>query len=279
MAPFRHAFTLIELLVVVTIIVILLALLTPALDKAIYQAELAVCAANQHATATGVQGYALGAKKFYPYRKVIQVAGFPIEAVSCQNSFTGDMYDDRPTLRTFLSLNAALNCPLTGELDLEGSKPSSVAFSAYVLWFGVQYTGDPGMLRMGQRLKWSSATAAREIDLLVSDQNIFQRDGAGLAVSNHPDNAGVMTNQVAQDQNVDGIPPVGAGGLPATRSRWISFNTKERGEVDLNFARTDGSVGRFTEVLVDDPRFNGSPGPDYFANKGAAGWEHRLPLR
>lgn len=39
------AFTLIELLVVITIIVVLLALLVPALDKAIYQAQLSVCAA------------------------------------------------------------------------------------------------------------------------------------------------------------------------------------------------------------------------------------------
>ena len=38
--------TLIELLVVITIIVILLALLMPAIDKAIYQSELAVCETN-----------------------------------------------------------------------------------------------------------------------------------------------------------------------------------------------------------------------------------------
>jgi prepilin-type N-terminal cleavage/methylation domain-containing protein len=42
----RPGFTIIELLVVVTIIVVLLALLTPALDKAIESAERAKCAAN-----------------------------------------------------------------------------------------------------------------------------------------------------------------------------------------------------------------------------------------
>lgn len=42
-------FTLIELLGVVVIIVVLLALLVPTMDKAIYEAELAVCAAQQKA--------------------------------------------------------------------------------------------------------------------------------------------------------------------------------------------------------------------------------------
>src|ERR1043165_1931025 len=53
-----RAFTLIELLVVITIIVVLLALLTPALDKAMYQAELAVCGANLRAIANGAIPYA-----------------------------------------------------------------------------------------------------------------------------------------------------------------------------------------------------------------------------
>ena len=51
--PIRNGFTLVELLVVITIIVILLALLAPALDKAIYQAELAVCGTRVRAIATG----------------------------------------------------------------------------------------------------------------------------------------------------------------------------------------------------------------------------------
>jgi prepilin-type N-terminal cleavage/methylation domain-containing protein len=44
----RCAFTLVELLVVITIIVVLLAMLAPALDKAIEAAGRAVCAANLH---------------------------------------------------------------------------------------------------------------------------------------------------------------------------------------------------------------------------------------
>lgn len=52
-----HAFTLIELLVVVTVIVALLAMLTPALDKAIEQAERAVCAGSLHSWGAALSQY------------------------------------------------------------------------------------------------------------------------------------------------------------------------------------------------------------------------------
>ena len=59
----RPAFTLIELLVVVTIIVGLLAMLAPALDGAIEQAQRAACGANERAIYLGSYGYAMGHKK------------------------------------------------------------------------------------------------------------------------------------------------------------------------------------------------------------------------
>lgn len=63
MKSYRSAFTLIELLVVVTIIVVLLALLVPSLDRAIEQAQRAVCAANQDAVQTGSSTYAIQNRK------------------------------------------------------------------------------------------------------------------------------------------------------------------------------------------------------------------------
>src|SRR5687767_1042700 len=69
----RRAFTLIELLVVVTIIVVLLALLTPALDRAIYVAELALCGTHARGIAVSVQSYAAAHKRFYPYRPGVEL--------------------------------------------------------------------------------------------------------------------------------------------------------------------------------------------------------------
>jgi prepilin-type N-terminal cleavage/methylation domain-containing protein/prepilin-type processing-associated H-X9-DG protein len=61
-----NAFTLIELLVVVTIIVVLLALLTPALDQAIMSGERARCGANEHQIGLALQMYLLDYKGRYP---------------------------------------------------------------------------------------------------------------------------------------------------------------------------------------------------------------------
>src|SRR5688572_31835379 len=58
----RNAFTLVELLVVVTIIVILLALLTPAIDKAMEHATRAVCAATLHSWPMAMGQYAMDHK-------------------------------------------------------------------------------------------------------------------------------------------------------------------------------------------------------------------------
>src|ERR1041385_6035850 len=64
----RLAFTLIELLVVIAIVVVLLAVLAPALDRAVYQAELVRCATGQRGSATGVLGYAFDHNRRFPHR-------------------------------------------------------------------------------------------------------------------------------------------------------------------------------------------------------------------
>jgi prepilin-type N-terminal cleavage/methylation domain-containing protein len=68
----RQAFSLVELLVVITIIVVLLALLTPALHKAIYQAALARCAANQRGVGQAAIQYAMNSRRFYPHRPAVR---------------------------------------------------------------------------------------------------------------------------------------------------------------------------------------------------------------
>src|SRR5688572_5735453 len=115
----RRAFTLIELLVVITIIVVLLSLLTPALDKAIYQAELAVCAANLDGIAAAATVYASGSRRAYPYH-ILTAPGsgiFP-EQINSLSEGAPTARDDRPLLATVLSLNKNLIDPFCDPVDL-----------------------------------------------------------------------------------------------------------------------------------------------------------------
>src|SRR5687767_969883 len=143
----NYGVTLIELLVVITIIVVLLSMLTPALDKAIYQAELASCGAQQHGVAAGAMNYAMANKRRYPYRAGTDEGtsgnywpihiNLPFNARHNPGNPFG--YDDRPLLKEYVSINAMLD-PLAPEpVDLAGAPSDSWVFTSYSLWFGWKY--------------------------------------------------------------------------------------------------------------------------------------------
>lgn len=260
----RKAFTLIELLVVVTIIVILLALLTPALDKAIYQAELVVCMTNQRAAVTGLHMYTVDFKRRYPHRggvndeantvnKGISFSSWRDTSLRTVDPF-GD-YDDRAALKGYIVLNSHLNCPLNPELDLDNDleTPDPMARSntecPYQLWYGFQFrrngdgTPEPGLLKLGDRLRftdWTDLSGRTAVfDVLVSDMDDFLIPN-NVVLGTHPDRDGVMGHLFQQDFAL------------FTISRWQSAGTVKRGLIDRNFAHGDGSASRIAEITVSD---------------------------
>jgi len=157
----RPAFTLIELLVVVTIIVVLLAQLAPAMDKAIYQAELAVCAARLDAACGSVHSYAFDHRRWYPQRPGTNPTENALHSWRDTSLATiepfGD-FDDRPTLAPYILINKQLQCPLVDAVDLERSIANT--YSSYQLWFGfsffVRKTAQAGMMKLGDPLTWQN---------------------------------------------------------------------------------------------------------------------------
>jgi type II secretory pathway pseudopilin PulG len=98
-------------LVVITVIAVLLAIMTPALQQAIYQAELAVCGANLHAVGVGLHTYTIDFRRYYPIRnREFKTTSWRDTNIVIKPPL-GD-FDDRPPLRGYMTINEHLNCPL-----------------------------------------------------------------------------------------------------------------------------------------------------------------------
>lgn len=254
----RHGFTLVELLVVVTIIVLLLSMLAPAMSKAIYQAQLVQCAARLRASTQAITDYAMNSKKFYPPRgletKAPGTAGIELGPMQVYNI---NGYDVRPPLKGYItSVNLMLQCPLVEPVDLEvppSDNPDLFLETSYMMFWGWQYRlkDDPntydGMYRMGDR--WESpeeivSAGKRRVsnyNLLMGDMDL--RYGWTFAEASHPDRGpAAMFPMVWRSEF--------AFGHFWNLSRWTCPNGKvRRGVVDDNFAYDDNSVRRVESVV------------------------------
>lgn len=244
------AFTLIELLVVVTIIVVLLALLVPAMDKAIYSAEMAVCATQTRNIAQGALSYAFDNKRYYPVRGTVTnpppnpLGSQPVDVAFSIGATT--YFDDRPKLDGYLAMGSSghLICPMTGRIDIAGSDTNTWIMSTYALYFGWSFINadnaavqNKGMSKVGDRFVWKPAGAGAKVErfnVLACDDDLYAAENG---FGTHPDNLG-WTNFVSQDSGIDGY--------KVTLSRWQGPSI--RGNFDLNFAVDDGSVSRINEV-------------------------------
>jgi prepilin-type N-terminal cleavage/methylation domain-containing protein len=239
----RPAFTLIELLVVVTIIVLLLALLTPALDRAVYSAELAVCGANQKVLGQSVQSYATDHKRVYPHRQAA-ASNPPLAWPSCKLSGGNAPTDVRRVVARYILVNKMLIDPLCQAVELErDSGVSEQVFASMDLWFGWRIDGEQAMRRIGDRWTYNG----QSFSVLASDSDTFDYDR--WVQSSHPDRSGTLRPWVLkyQTDSVDGV-EAGVPGLALTLSRWVRSGGALRGEIDSNAVFDDGSVRRYDRV-------------------------------
>jgi len=254
----RRAFTLVELLVVVAILVVLLALLSPALSRALYQAQLVQCAANQRVIGTAAINYTFSHKRFYPQRK--NMPSGQSYAYLQPNNLTSPIetgYDLRPMLRQDLGLkiNQNMQCALVEPVELEETLDDEFVFANQLMFFGWYYyiNGQQlaGMTRYGDRFEAPTPGNRRKsFNLLVGDFDI-NRWGQGYQ-SSHPDpSIGLMFNLAAKRVGV-----ATAVTFPHTISYWWTgmnpTRNPPRGPIDLNFMYDDGAVHRFDRMLTDD---------------------------
>ena len=252
------AFTIVELLVVITIIVVLLALLAPAMDRAIYQAELTVCAANKDALASATVQYAMNHRRFYPYRKLVEEFGRGQSHQLHRNPNASDM----KLFQSFLSINDNLQDPLVRPVDLTmitGTTDSNTSdvvsgqvpqhtwiYSSIAYWAGWRYTeptGLKGMRKLGDGIEWDGHTYR----MIVSDHDMVAMTQTNVQ-SKHPDADGVMYNQVLQNELAFDYYSTAR----LTYSTWTAnLGIWRRGPIDMNVAFDDGSVRRYNAVPAD----------------------------
>jgi prepilin-type N-terminal cleavage/methylation domain-containing protein len=269
------AFTLVELLVVITIIVILLALLAPAMDQAIYQAELATCGTRMNATAKGVNIYAADFKRNYPYRQYIAEGQNDTSAFAPWMLKAGDQAaglkaaerDDRRPLKGYVDLKLLVDA-LCKPVDL--NHRSSWIYSSNTLWFGWRYKGQEGMTKVGNRLTWlgqdsQGSLQTFKMNWLITDADDVSPAGSAIPwnMGSHPDELGILHNMAVEagvKDNDDAVTQAGGTLDSETNSKWVSWGVWDRGEIEMNAAAADGSVTRYNDVdTVNDERMGRAP--------------------
>src|ERR1041385_6549015 len=270
-----RAFTLVELLVVITIVVILLAMLTPAVDKAVYRAELLGCAGRLRAFGVGVVSYASQYQRRYPTRKGL-VGGGRREITLVQNWWPDGSPAGMapatgaapPPLIGFVAINKTLNCPFAKPVDLESQDPNANILTGYGRWYSWRYGQRPGMFKLGEHFEFRG-----DLFRVVAGDSESNFSGSSNGIQEgHPDKEGVLHNFVWDN--------VSAGFATRTyiASLWVNEKADVRGPTDRICVRDDTSVSFFDDLVIDDPRLVIVPYSDYDDGTVAPGSSNRDAL-
>lgn len=266
------AFTVIELLVVISLIVVLIAMLSPALEKAVYQAKLAVDGANLKGIGAGALVYAVHYKRSYPDRFAARNASYMAVWL------VAPPFDDRRKIMPFIDLKA-MRDPFCVEVDfgMSANDSNTQVNANYDLYFGYRFfkggTPLPGMFRIGDKLTWTTDSSqgpqTQQFGILATDHD---RLSVGRwSISGHPDYGGEMVADVWQNRD-------NGAGQKWTLSRW--GGVYERGVMDYQAAFDDGAVHRYLDVAYNawqtDPRF--TQVPNYTSGASFPTEYHNIPI-
>lgn len=228
--------TLIEVLVVLGIIIVVAALLVPAINMAIYHSDLAACGGNLKGVVAGSLAYAGSHGKTYPVPPTGRV--FDSRYLGCVPPGS----DLRPVIKGHINVKQ-LVCPLAPKISLavEDTGDAGSVLSSYTYWSGFQYMPpdmppEAGMIKVGNRWTWGG----KRFSVIAADFDLVG-DGTTGAGS-HPDHKDRMTPKSVQKK--DG----------ANHSAWEMQDSGPRSRIDFNAAFDDGSVRRYKHVETLDNR-------------------------
>ena len=272
--PRSAAFTLVELRVVITIIVVLLSLLTPAMDQAIYRAELAVCSSRLKGIANGMSVYAAQYSRFLPYNK----------AHANNQTWHGPLIqldsisvDIRPILSPFLPIQHILFDPMVKPQDIETDAIPQM-YGSYSLWNFWKWlpavdATSRAQRKLGDRFTYNETRndarfTAREHrwDILAGD---FMR------VVNHvTDPTAHWTNHPTKDDSA--FLHRTAPGAANQFTFWIS--NPKRDLVDYNVIRQDGAVQTLGDLTWNDERLAHPAEFNSTESNISGSFNHQMPV-
>ena len=240
-----RGFTLVELLVVVSIITILVSMMVPAVEQAMYQAKVAACSANMKTVALAATQYAHDNQQHYPKRH----KNYSWDALHIRAGYAESPFDLRPQFAPYMTIQSYLD-PMLGGVDLSDSanRPNVLLFANFNIYTGLELGNDPrwpAMDKVGQRFEAldsmsSGGPRTYEFNVIAGDRNMYW-DGRWSA-SSHSDRR-VLRNGYLQDHPEHNV----------TISYWAA-DGGDHDPMDLNYAYTDGSVARFGGVVKHDER-------------------------
>lgn len=242
----QTGFTVVELLVVIAVIVVLLAMLAPALERALTQAQMAVCAANLHSIANATHTYCHGNRRFYPDRTLFtdpasDAPGGPAGGNHPGGAQPGDLahrsWDDRAVLRKAFPMSI-LRDPMVKAIDLDAPRIGTTWYmGSYELWFSFGYRLENFKRKLGDDFTFRQTPATGPItyrfDVLAGDYDLYIDNTSTRSVSSHVDSEGISTNVVANYW-----------------SYWDATNRGRRGTLDVNYVHDDGAVARHNGVKI-----------------------------
>jgi prepilin-type N-terminal cleavage/methylation domain-containing protein len=248
----RSAFTLVELLVVITIIVVLLALLMPALGSAMYQASLAMCGSKLHVTQVGITSYAFDHKRFYPKRKML-AHGTDVDPIKITGANAAVDYDDRVPIKNHIQLTKSMVCPLQDPIDLEiDPAEDTFVYTGHAFWWGWRFApqGLPrqGMDKIGDRMEFDvdpgPAAQIKSSSVIAADHLSTRREpNATFFYSTHPEKRRRQIQYYGQRGDnpwASGLPGVATGSY-VTISWWVTVYAPSP-TFDVNYIMAEGSM-------------------------------------
>ena len=239
-------FTLLELLIVIAVILMLSALLLPALANVRYRARLVVCLSNQRQVVTAATLYTNDYDGNYPYRKNVRGPKHKLWSppYALRHKWDVPQTNDVPLFQE-LGLDE-LKCPLVVPLPWEDVASTTVqtSYSYYFGWQGAE-NADCKLFDINDEMKWEGNT----FDILVSDvfHSIPSHD---VFRSSHRDRTTGLLK----------VPPE-----PGEYWKNKGLPKEAYGPMDLNFCRKDGSAFLLRQLTFVDGRLEKLPYSNHYS--------------